>query len=361
MFSAMRNAKLQYEASTQMQAEAEALRLIALGGAVYPALKAAEARGASPRVLAVLKQAAPQLKAAAPATTTVSGADVVGPTTSAFTALGVALRTNSVFDAVKSEAMDAAFHVRVGMMTGQMTGAKVAQGAAKLGQTLSFAANGLVPEKMVSLIACTQEFLDAMPNAMESLTTQLRVAVGSAADLEFLTDITATNSDVSSGVGSTSLADITADIMQLLGLVDYVQSSRLWLVVDPSHARSMTAAAFAAGITTMGPVGGQFLGLRTLVSDSLPSATIALIDASGLAMAATPIEIRTSRETALELATSSSMTAATGTGASLTSMFQTNSVALLAERSIAFAPLRPNAFASLTSIGWGTSTNSPLP
>ena len=56
--------------------------------------------------------------------------------------------------------------------------------------------------------------------------------MGAAADVEFLADIAATNSDVSSGLGSTSLADITADIMQLLGLVDYAQSSRLWLVVD---------------------------------------------------------------------------------------------------------------------------------
>ena len=105
----------------------------------------------------------------------------------------------------------------------------------------------------------------------------------------------------------------------------------------------------------MTPVGGTFLGLRTLVSDSLPSATIALIDASGLAMAATPIEVRTSREAALELATTSSQTSApTVAQAQLTSMFQTNSVALLCERSIAFAPLRPNSFASVTSVGWGT-------
>ena len=193
------------------------------------------------------------LKAAAPAASTVSAADVIGSTTSAFTALEAALRTNSVFDAVKSEAMDAAFNVRIGMLTGQMTGSKVAAGAAKLGQTLTFASNGLVPEKMASLIAVTQEFLDAMPSAMEALVTQLRVAVGSAADLEFLTDIAATNSDPSSGLGTTSLADITADIMQLLGMVDYAQASRLWLVVDPSHARAMTAAAFAAGITTMSP------------------------------------------------------------------------------------------------------------
>jgi hypothetical protein len=247
------------------------------------------------------------------------------------------------------------------MMTGQLSGSKVAEGASKLGQTMFFGANNLTPEKMVSTICVTQEFLEGSPGAMESLVTQLRVAVGSAADLEFLTDIAATNSDVSSNVGTTSLADITADIMQLMGLVDYAQASRLWLVVDPSHARAMTAAAFAAGINTMTPVGGSFLGLRTLVSDSLPSATIELIDATGLVCAATPIEVRTSRETAYELATSSSMTSATGTGANIVSMFQTNSVALQAERRIAFAPLRPNAYASLTSIGWGISADSPLP
>ena len=150
MFSALKNAKLQYEASTAMQSEAEALRLIALAGAVHPALKAAQRRGASPRVLAVLEAATPMLKAAAPAASTVSAADVIGSTTSAFTALEAALRTNSVFDAVKSEAMDAPFNVRVGMLTGQMTGSKVAAGAAKLGQTLTFASNGLVPEKMAS-------------------------------------------------------------------------------------------------------------------------------------------------------------------------------------------------------------------
>ena len=129
----------------------------------------------------------------------------------------------------------------------------------------------------------------------------MRVAVGSAADLEFLTDIAATNSDPSSGLGTTSLADISTDVMQLLGMVDYAQASRLWLVVDPSHARAMTVAAFAAGITTMSPVGGQFLGLRVLVSDSLPSATISLIDAAGLAMAATPIEVRTAEKPRLSL------------------------------------------------------------
>jgi len=112
----------------------------------------------------------------------------------------------------------------------------------------------------------------------------------------------------------------------------------------------------------MTPTGGTFAGLRTIVSDALATDVISLIDATGLAMAASPVDIRTSRETAVELATSSSMTSGPSvSAANLVSMFQTNSAALKAERSIAFAALRPNTYASLTGVEWGTSTDSPLP
>ena len=50
----------------------------------------------------------------------------------------------------------------------------------------------------------------------------------------------------------------------------------------------------------------------------------------------------------------------TATATTMTSLFQTNS-AVVAERSIGFAPLRPNAFASLSNVGWGLSVELPLP
>jgi hypothetical protein len=354
MLPNIRSAKIQFEASTQMQAEAEALRLIALAGGVHTALKAAEARGVSPRVLAVLK-------AAAPAVGTASGSDVVGPT--GWPGFEAALRTSSVFDAIASEAMTAPFRSRVGMMTSQVTGSKIAEGSAKLGQTLQFGQNPLTPEKLVALLACTQEFLSGAPLAMESIVTQLRVAVGSAADLEFLTDIAATNSDVATEPGTTFDGILTEVLGNLMPMVDYSQASRLFLVVGPSHARAMTVVSHAAGVVGMTPLGGTFAGLRTLVSDSLPSATVALIDASGLVTASSPVEIRTSDQALVELATTSSQASGpSATAANMTSMWQTNSVAILCERSIAFGSLRPNAFASLTSVAWGTaSTESPLP
>ena len=178
MMPMLKSAKHAYEATEAWRAEGEALRLIALGGAVHPALKAAQARGASPRVISTLK-------AAAPAVTTGSGADVAGAPASAWSGFEQALRTSSVFDAVASEAMQSQFRVRVGMLTTQLSGAKVAEGAAKLGQVLQFGAGVLTPVKLVSLLAVTQEFLDGAPGAMESLMGALRVAVSSAADLSF--------------------------------------------------------------------------------------------------------------------------------------------------------------------------------
>jgi hypothetical protein len=359
MFTAMKHAKQSLEVNSQLNAEAKALRLIALGGSAHAALHGAEARGdVSPRVLAALK-ATSITKAAAPSVGTVSGGDVVGPTN--FPGFQAALRTSSVFDAVAAEAMTAPFRSRIGMMTTQLTGSKIGEGSAKLGQTLQFGQNLLVPEKLVSLLACTQEFLDGAPEAMESLVTQLRIAVGSAADLEFLTDIAATNSDVATEP-MTFDGILTEVVGNLLSAVDHNQASRLFLVVGLGHARHMTIESNRAGIVGMTPQGGVFAGLRTLVSDSLPAGTVSLIDATGLVCAASPVEIRTSDQALIELATTSSMTSATGTGATATSMWQTNSVAILAERSIAFGSLRPNAFASLTSVNWGTaSTESPLP
>lgn len=226
------------------------------------------------------------------------------------------------------------------------------------------AQNTLAPEKIVSLAVCTKEFLEGAPGSFESFAAQLQAAVVTASDAEFLTDIAATNNDVSSGVGTTSLADIQTDILlTLLPQVNYGPASSLFLVVGRDHARAMTMACMAAGISTMGFLGGVFGGLRTIVTDSLPANTISIIDATGLAVATTPITVRSSDQATLELATSSSMASGPSVTASgsLVSLFQTHSVGILVERSMAFAPLRPNAYASLSSIGWGTSINSPLP
>jgi hypothetical protein len=352
MMPLLRAAKQSFESSSQLRTEAEAIRQIALAGGVYPALKAAQARGESSRVVSVLK-------AAAPALTTTGGADVTGPT--GFPGFQMALRTSSVFDAVSAEAMQGDFRVRVGMFSSQLTGAKVGEGQSKPGQGTLFASNLITPEKFVSLVVATQEFLDGAPGAMESLTAALQTAVGAAADAEFLADIAAVNNEASTGEAAT-LQGILNDLMVLLQMVDHSQRSSLFWILGPDTARAATFACMASGINSLGILGGSFGGVRVLVSDSLPANTISLIDATGLVTAATPVTISISREGAVQLDTAATNASGpTATATTLTSLFQTNSVGILAERSIGFAPLRPNSFASLSNVGWGLSVESPLP
>ncbi len=65
------------------------------------------------------------------------------------------------------------------------------------------------------------------------------------------------------------------------------------------------------------------------------------------------VAVDASREASLEMSDAPSSSAATGTGASLVSMFQTNSVALRAERWINWVKARSTAASYLTAVHWG--------
>jgi len=103
------------------------------------------------------------------------------------------------------------------------------------------------------------------------------------------------------------------------------------------------------------------MGLRVLVTESLAASTMSLIDAAGMAMASTPLTFRVSEQAAIELATTSSMQSGPSvSAANVCSMFQDNAIACISERSVGFAPLRPNSFATLTSVAWPITSDSPM-
>ena len=353
MMPLLRKAKDAYQTSSLLAHEVEAIRLIMLYGSASKALPAAIEVKKPAGVIATLK-------AAAAAITTSSGGDVIGP--NVFPGFSGSMRTASVFDAVASEAMSVSFWTKVGMMSSVLTGSKVAEGASKPAQVPLFSQGQLVPEKSVSLVAVTKEFLEGSPNSQNSLLAQLQGAVGTASDVEFLADIVATNSEASTGEPFTLIGIMNDILLVLLPMVDVGARSSLFLVVGLDQARALTYVAMGAGHAGMTPLGGVFAGLRVLVSDSLPANTIALIDATGLAVAQTPVMFRSSGEALIELATNPTGTSGPSvTASNMTSMFQTNSIALLCERSLAFAPVRPNAFTSLSNITWGVTAESPLP
>jgi hypothetical protein len=65
-----------------------------------------------------------------------------------------------------------------------------------------------------------------------------------------------------------------------------------------------------------------------------------------------------SRETSLQMDDNPSENAATASGATMVSMFQTNSIALRAERWINWQKRRPNAVVVLNAVNWGLDSGT---
>ena len=105
----------------------------------------------------------------------------------------------------------------------------------------------------------------------------------------------------------------------------------------------------------VGMTGGAFEGLPVIVSDYVDGIVV-LANASDIYVADDGgITVDMSREASLEMSDAPSQDATDGTGASLVSLWQTNSVGLRAERTINWARRRPSAVASLTGVAWGGS------
>src|SRR5262245_47806273 len=97
-----------------------------------------------------------------------------------------------------------------------------------------------------------------------------------------------------------------------------------------------------------------------IVSQGQASGKVTLVDASGLAQWSSGVDLRASREAALQMDDAPTQSSASPTATNLVSLYQTNSVALRAEMSFAVAVIRPNSVATMTGVTWGAGTDSPM-
>jgi hypothetical protein len=106
--------------------------------------------------------------------------------------------------------------------------------------------------------------------------------------------------------------------------------------------------------------GGTFQGLPVIVSQNI-SSVVALVNAADIFLGDEGgVAVDMSREASIEMRSSGlgmDATAGTATVGSV-SMFQTNSVALRAERTISWKRARASAVAYLTSVDWGGEVNT---
>lgn len=194
----------------------------------------------------------------------------------------------------------------------------------------------LTAKKVAAIICTTIEAARAeSPAAEAGLQMDLETGCIGALDSAFLDPANAGSDAVPASVTHSAptvaaTSDAVADLKVLITAFAGDMSSA-YLVTDPETATGLALLRTASGtflLPDASPRGGSILGIPLLVSRHSPRDTsggqIALVDASGIAVAMEGVELSQSENTSLAMADSPT------SPAQMVSMFQTNTVALKA-------------------------------
>ena len=325
-------------------------------------------------------------KAEVPAGATVASnwaEDLVGDTTSAYADFVSYLRPMTILGKFGTDGIPSLrripFRVPLISQTAGGEGYWVGEGKAKPVTSFDFSRTTLEPLKVANICVLTDEVIrDSSPSAEAIVRDQLAEALKARLDIDFIDPTKTASAGVSpasitnavatgaaSGTGDAD--DVRADIRSLLG--EYIGANN-----PPSTGvlimRSGTALALSMMVNALGQSefngigmnGGTLLGIPVITSEHVPSGIVVMVNASDIYLADDGgVRIDMSREASIEMLdaslTGDSINVVPGTAASTVNMFQTNSVAILAERTINWAARRTSAVAYLSGVAWGGAVN----
>jgi HK97 family phage major capsid protein/HK97 family phage prohead protease len=237
-----------------------------------------------------------------------------------------------------------------------------------------FARTELAPLKVAAITVATMELLrDSSPAAERMLRDDLAAAVAARLDVTFVSPSVAAVNGVSPASITngaeviTSAATTDADAIRnevrsvMLKFVNALNplTSGVWIM------GSSTALALSMMVNTLGQSefpgininGGTFMGLPVLVSDHVTDYVV-LVNASDIWFGDEGgLQIDMSDQASLQMVAGddegSTQSSVTPTATSVVSMFQTNSVAFRAERTMNWARRRTSAVAYIEDVDWG--------
>jgi HK97 family phage major capsid protein len=327
-------------------------------------------------------QTASVLKAAVTAGSTLSGSwaeDLVGDETSAFADFVTYLRPMTILGKFGQAGIPALrnvpFRVPLVSQTAGGQGYWVGEGKAKPLTAFDFSRTHLEPLKVANICVLTEEVLrDSSPSAEGIVRDELANALRARLDVDFIDPAKAASANVSpasitNGAAATASSGNDADavradvqaVMAVFIAASNAPTSGVWIMSATSAlglSMMMNALGQAEfpGITM---AGGTFFGLPVIVSEYIGN-VVALVNAADIYLADNgDIAVDLSREASLIMADNPSMDSTTPTPATMVSMFQTNSVAFRAERTINWARRRTASVAYLTGVAWGQAPDAP--
>lgn len=265
------------------------------------------------------------------------------------------------------------FNVRITGQTSGGAGYWVGEGAPKPLTAFDFNAVELRWAKVANIAVLTEELIRfSSPSAERLVRDALAEALIERLDLDFITPSKAAVANVSpasitNGVTPIVSSGITADNLR-------TDIKALWQVyitnnIDPSSAVYIMNPRTALSVSLMqNPLGqsefpgltmrgGTLMGVPVIVSNYVPvvsaGALVILANASDIYLADDgQVAIDASREASLQMDNAPTNSTNPATPTTLVSMFQTNSVALRAERYINWAKRRTQAVAYLSAVNW---------
>lgn len=246
----------------------------------------------------------------------------------------------------------------------------VGEGKAKPLTRMGVGRTELAPLKIATIAVQTMELIrDSSPSSDILIRNSLAKAIAKRSDLSFIDPTNAPSAGVRPGSilnGVAAIANSTAtgadgvreDVQSLIGafvsannalqsgvwVMSATYALRLMMMLNPLGQREFP------GITMQG---GTFFELPVVVSNYLTD-YVALVNAEDIWVADEGgVDIAMSTEASLEMDSAPTHNSDTPTPAELVSMFQTNSVAFRAERTINWARRRASAVAWMDNITWG--------
>lgn len=324
------------------------------------------------------------LKAAVPAATTSdptwAGA-LVGEETSAFADFVEFLRPRTILGRFGANGIPSLRRVPFRVpLVGQTSGGDgywVGEGKAKPLTKFDFERKTLEPLKVANIAVATEEALrDSSPAADGIIRDALADALRERLDLDFIDPAKAAVAGISPASitnGATTIAssgntadNVREDIQAAFGAfiaANNAPTDGVW-IMSATTALALSLLMNPLGQSEfpgVGMNGGTFQGLPVIVSEYVSTSSagsiVALVKASDIYLGDEGgLAVDLSREASLEMDNAPTHDSDTPTGASLVSMFQTNSVAFRAERTINWMPRRPSAVVVIDGVNWGAPT-----
>jgi HK97 family phage major capsid protein len=265
------------------------------------------------------------------------------------------------------------FNIHIRGQTSGGAGYWVGQGKAKPLTKVDFSDVYLGWSKIAAIAVLSEELLRfSNPSAETLVRDALAEAVIARADTDFIDPTKAAVANVSpasvtNGSSTThsaggTAADARADVAVAVGafITANIDPSNLVWIMQASTALQLSLLRNAFGQREFPDItvkGGQFEGIPVITSQYVPNesggAMMALVSASDIWLADDgAVTIDASREASLEMSDGPASNSGTPTAAQMVSMFQTNSIALRAERFINWSKRRTAAVKVIDDINY---------